>query len=339
MRRVRAGEVPAVVLLVGVESALLARATEAVRQAVLGAEGSSYNEDRFVFPDAEVMAMVMAARTQSLLGGGRLVWGQQVHKAPAQCDWQPLFAYAQAPTPGSCVLLQADKLDARTKLAKQAKAAGWWVSVDRLRGAALQRLLAHELKARDIQVDRDALIFLLDHVGDALDEALDAVERLSLYLGPGGKLDAAAVQANLPPKYSETIWQLVDALTEGDAAATLRAAVVLLQAREPPLRILAMVARQLRIVTHMRTALRQGASPQEACRSAGAPPFKAHALAQACRWWREADLSAAFIMLADCDVALKSSRLSDDMLLERTLLQLCARTNSTSGAPQPRTAR
>jgi DNA polymerase III subunit delta len=121
---------------------------------------------------------------------------------------------------------------------------------------------------------------------------------------------------------TDSIWALVDGVSDRDGRRALRAASALLADREPPLRILAMVARQLRMIARMRQALAEGQPPQEACRTAGAPPFKARELARAAKRFSEADLRAAFVAVADADRALKGSKRPGDVVLQEAVLRI-----------------
>ncbi|MEZ4253807.1 MAG: hypothetical protein R3B99_36850 [Polyangiales bacterium] len=106
-----------------------------------------------------------------------------------------------------------------------------------------------------------------------------------------------------------------------DARKASSAAASLLGDREPPLRILAMLARQLR-------RWRCGtpcsvASRTKKPRSWRGPPFKARALRTAAKRFTFVDLTRAFTLLAETDLLLKGSKTPGDVVLERTVLELC----------------
>ena len=115
---------------------------------------------------------------------------------------------------------------------------------------------------------------------------------------------------------------MVDALGNRDQRTVLRAASSLLGDREPPLRILAMVSRQLRMIGRMHEGLAQGMAPQEAAVAAGAPPFKARDLAQAAKRFGRVQLASAFRVLSEADQALKGDKRQPELVLEAALLEL-----------------
>jgi DNA polymerase-3 subunit delta len=117
---------------------------------------------------------------------------------------------------------------------------------------------------------------------------------------------------------------LVDAIGLRDRRKGIAAAQSLLDDREPPLRLLAMVARQLRIVARMREALSEGLRPQEAAKRAGAPTFKASDLTESARRFTAESLGRAFAVIAETDRALKGSKRPADTIFQEAVLELCA---------------
>ena len=237
---------------------------------------------------------------------------------------QHLAEYLDDPSDTACVVMTADKLDGRAKLAKTAKKKGYLIDAKPLRGQELREFIRAEATAREHNIAPQAIETLLDAVGDDLAAIDDAMERLSLFVGAGQRIDADAVMRCVTRIRVESIWSLVDAIGLKDRRKGVAAAQSLLDDREPPLRLLAMVARQLRIVARMREALSEGLRPQEAAKRAGAPPFKASDLTESARRFTADSLGRAFALIAETDRALKGSKRPPDVILQDAVLELCA---------------
>jgi DNA polymerase-3 subunit delta len=246
-----------------------------------------------------------------------------------------LAAYLDDPTESACLVLTADKLDGRGKLAKSAKKRGWFIDAKPLRGRELRSFIRAEANERGHNVEPRAVETLLDAVGDDLGAIDDAVERLSLFVGPGQRIDADAVVRCVSRIRVESIWTLVDAIGLKDKRKGIAAAQSLLDDREPPLRLLAMVARQLRIVARMREALSEGLRPQEAAKRAGAPPFKATDLTESARRFTADSLGEAFALISETDRALKGSKRPPDVILQNAVLELCDERRPSRARAQP----
>ena len=232
-----------------------------------------------------------------------------------------LASYCASPSPSTALVLTAEKLAGNTKLAKATTKNRF--TADPLKGHALREHVGAEADERGHPIAPNAAEALIETLGEDLASLDDALERLSLYVGPGQRIDLAAVEACVARVKVDSIWALVDAVSLRDARKASSAAASLLADREPPLRILAMLARQLRTVARMRDALQRGLSDEEAAKLAGAPPFKARALRTAAKRFTFVDLTRAFTLLAETDLLLKGSKTPGDVVLERTVLELC----------------
>src|SRR5690606_29213436 len=316
----REGRFQPVYLLFGSERFLLERAAELLKRAALGDGPSGFNDDLF-HGNASFSAqrVINAARTLPMMAQARYVLARDVDQAPAE-EQEALAAYFASPVDTACVVLTAEKLDKRSKLVKAANAAKAAFEAKPMKGAALRRFATEEAQRRGHVLTPRAADALTDALGDDLAAIDDACERLSLYAGEGAKIDVDAVEACVTRIATDSIWALVDAVGARNTKKALHAAGSLLADREPPLRILAMVARQLRIVARMREGLAAKMSDEEAALAAGAPPFKARELKESARRFTMRELSAAFTTLAMADLALKGSRVPPERVLEESVI-------------------
>lgn len=322
-RHVRGGQVGPAYVLVGGERFLLERAVASLRAAVLGDGPAGFNDDTFHGPGLDASVVLSSTRTLPMMAAQRFVLVRQVEAMDA-AQLDVLARYLEAPVESACLVLVADKLDGRGKLARAAKKHRILVEAKPLKGQALRAFVTAEAEARGHALASGAAEALVEACGEDLAALDDALERLSLYVGPAQPIEVAAVEACVLPVRTDSIWALVDGVSDRNAQRVTQAAAALLADREPPLRILALVARQLRIVARMRQALATGQSVDEACRTAGAPPFKARELARAAKRFTAADLRRAFATVSATERALKGSRRPEDVVLQEALLRLCA---------------
>jgi DNA polymerase-3 subunit delta len=302
---------------------LIERAVNAVRQAVDSMGAPGFNLEIFDGKGLDATRVVSAARTLPMMADKRFVLVRRFD-AMAPTEQNRLAEYLSDPSESACLMMTADKLDGRSKLGKAAKKAGCLIDAKPLRGRELREFVRAEATARDHKIAAEAIETLLDAVGDDLAAIDDAMERLSLFVGAGQRIDADAVRQCVTRIRVESIWTLVDAIGLKDRRKGVAAAQSLLDDREPPLRLLAMVARQLRIVARMREALSEGLRPQEAAKRAGAPPFKAGDLTESARRFTADSLGDAFALIAEADRALKGSKRPPDVVLQDAVLALCA---------------
>lgn len=309
-----------VTLLVGSERLFIDRAVAALRRASVG-DGDPWNEETFQAKTASAQRIVDAARTIPMLGGMRFVLVRALHEL-ADKEHERLAEYFAQPVDSCCMVLTADKLDGRSKLMKVAKQRDYLCDVQPLKPGAMRSFVSREARRRELRIDEPAVAALVDSIGTDLSTLDDALERLSLYVGPGQPVTVAAVEACVSRVRVESIWALVDAVSARDRRTALKAAASLLDDREPPLRILSLLSRQLRLLGRARQALDDGASPEQAAAAAGAPPFKARELANAARRMNMPQLGRAFRILCEADLVQKGGKCPPDIALEATVMAL-----------------
>lgn len=338
----RSGVVPPFVLIVGTERLLAERAVHALRVAALDGGPSGFNEETFHGRElgaGRVAHVVAAARTLPMMAKRRFVLVRDLHLLPAkrrakddatEDDSKPtggeldtLATYAARPCDTACVVVTTEQIDGRSKLAAGAKKRGQLYEARPLYEREVGAWAAREAKERGHPMSEDATATLVAMLGADLSSIDDALERISLLVGPGKPIDVEAVEQSVARLRVSTIWELVDAISARDAKAATTALGSIIASREPGLRVLAMIARQIRIVAKMRDKLAEGLAPQDAAIAAGAPPFKGRELAASAKRFSRDDLASAFGALASADRALKGSKVPEGVALSDLVLALC----------------
>ena len=318
----RGGSYPPVTVIAGSERLVLDRAVDALKQAALSGDTGGFNSDVFQGAALSAQTLINTARTLPMFASSRFVLVRNAEAIPAG-EVDALCAYLRKPSPEACVVLVSEKLDGRSKLAKTALELGCWYAAEPPRPADLPQMAQEEASARGHVLAFDAAQALVDAVGTDLAALDDALERLSLYVGEGKPIELAAVEAGVAHARTASVWLLVEAVGARNAKQAIATAASLLGNREEPLRLLALIARQLRTLARLRSALRSGLKEAEAAQKAGAPPFKARELSQLARRFTDVQLTRAFQTLAETDLQLKGSKVPGARVLEKALLELC----------------
>jgi DNA polymerase-3 subunit delta len=122
-------------------------------------------------------------------------------------------------------------------------------------------------------------------------------------------------------------WALVDAVGTRDLGRALRTLADVYDPRDRGLLLLGALAWSVRQLARYQAAIDSGASPDEAARRAGVfQPYRARELAakaRAARALGAREIERWMLVLAETDLALKSSRRAADAILEEMLTRLC----------------
>ncbi len=342
VQQARKGQLLPVYVVAGEERLLRDEVVDALRTASLGGGVAAFNEDKFTAGEVDVDAVIAAARTVPMMAPRRFVllrgaerWDDAASagRAPsgrasaanqATSPFDRLAEYAAAPIDSTCLVIVAGKLDGRRKLALAARKQGFLVACDALDGRELPGWIAKRLTAKGHRTQEDVPELLAALVGPELSSVDDAIERLSLYAGAGGLVDEAAVGACIARVRTTDTWALVDAVGARDLGRAMRTLADAYDPRERGLPLLGALAWSVRQLARYQSAVESGASAEEAARQAGAfQPQRARELAAKSRTIRLKEVERWMLVLAETDLALKSSRRAADAILEEMLTRLC----------------
>lgn len=250
----------------------------------------------------EVMDLVS---TPPFLGERRVVI---VKEAGRLSDEEALIPYVENPPGFSVLILSAESVDRRRRLYRVIEQKGLVLMYETPKEGELHRRVREMARDVGLRLEPEAVAALLERAGDDLKRIDQELEKLSVYTGQGetvGRDQVDALVASSPAVLGQyEVFEYVDALTEGRGAAALERLSRLISAGEPPLLVLAMIARQLRLLLAA-TAWR-GERPEAMARALGMkssfPAKKAMAQAGA---WSVDDLAEALEACAQCDAAMK----------------------------------
>jgi DNA polymerase-3 subunit delta len=125
----------------------------------------------------------------------------------------------------------------------------------------------------------------------------------------------------VPYAQEAVVFDLVDALGQGDGATAARVLHRLLDT-EHPLAILGMIVRQFRLLVQVKDLEQRGATLQEVSKELQLHPFPARKLhVQAIRF-TTAQLDAVYHHLLDTDLAIKTGRLEQVLALDLLVAEL-----------------
>jgi DNA polymerase-3 subunit delta len=123
------------------------------------------------------------------------------------------------------LLILTDKLDRATQSAEWLEAVqqrGAWVPVWPVDLPRFPLWLRSRLQAAGLKADDAAVELLAERTEGNLLAAKQEIDKLSLLLGEGARVDAAAVAASTGDSARFGVFQLTDAVTAGDATRSLR---------------------------------------------------------------------------------------------------------------------
>ncbi len=328
IEQAKTGQLLPVYLVAGEERLLRDEVVRELRAASLGGGVAAFNEDKFTAGEADVEDIVSAARTVPMMARRRFVLVRAAERwdasEAATSPFDRLTEYAAAPIDSTCLVIVGSKIDGRRKFVLAARKQGFLVSCEPLDARSLSAWIVERFASKGHAVDRDVAELLAALVGPDLSSVDDAIERLSLYVGEGAVVGEEAIGACVARVRTADTWALVDAVGARDLGRALRTLADAYDPRERGLPLLGALAWSIRQLARYQAAIESGASGDEAARRAGVfQPYRARELAAKARAVRPREVERWLLVLAETDLALKSSRRNADSILEEMLTRLC----------------
>lgn len=302
-------------------------AVHEIRTRTIGDAPAEFNEDRFDFgAGADPAAVVSAARTLPVLSAARLVRvrGLDDRRAARFLEYF-LPTYLQDPVSTTCLLLEARRIDRRTRWVKLVRECGEIRFCEApSRPSELRPWVEARISASGGRAARGTAQALLDQLGSDPDRLASEIEKLVLYVGRSARVtpeDVAEAVGGVRPR---AIFDLTDAIASGDRSRALRVLRDLLSGGEPPLALLAGLANHMRRMLRAREC--RPLDPSTVQRTLGVHPYAAQKLVEQVRGVAPESLRLGLVAVARADRALKGAvPLRPDRAMERLVLALVAR--------------
>ncbi len=275
---------------------------------------------------AELLAAVSAA---SLFAQQKIVHLKNPHVYQKK-DLEKLLAWLEKQSgadSGSGIVtylfMSSSKLDGRSILVSRLKKMAFQVvKSGKLKPFEVAGRLKKRAQAAKVAID-DRVIDSLVHLHEANLTLLEQeLEKMVVYVGPGGRIDQKVVDHLGIDGGGGNVFTFGDALSEGRFVDALLILDILLRARTEALLIIAMIARQFRLLSRTASAEHARSSAADLAKSLKVPSFVAKKLVRQARRLSLSGYIEVFNILHNADIALKSSRLPKKIVLERVVLQI-----------------
>jgi DNA polymerase III subunit delta len=239
-------------------------------------------------------AISLIASRRYLLIDGIEGWG----KADAE---RAVEALGQVPAETTLALVAHGKAPAGIAKAVE-KAGGELLTFELPRARDLPKQLAGDARELGFDLEPTAARLLVERLGPRPVRLRTELERLALWAGEGGSVDAGDLDAMISDTSEEAIWSLADAVVEGDEAETMRVAERLVAQGEALPRIVYSLAPRLRQALKAANELEAGRPSSEVAKGLSMHPYAAKMLVSKVKGRTPEDLDASIRALADLEL-------------------------------------
>ena len=318
---VKMGKLLPLYYLYGGERGLIDEALDRIKEKALQAPTREFNLEVFYAQDAVPEAILASLQVFPVCSPRRLVVIHQAdfiwHKGPS-----PYIEYFLNPNPTTCAVFIGEKADLRTRFFQALEKTGAAVAFYPLSERELIRWIQGEANQWGYRISAEAGILLLERLGSSLPELRLELQKLTLQLGGKKNLSEEDVLALTEDIRNESPFEIPLAVGHLNQREVFRLLRKNLQQGDPPLLLLSLIVRQLRLIRRAQELTGGGRSKKEIETRLRILPRRANEFWEQVERFPFSTLEQLWPPTLEADQELKSSRSDKGLLLEKYLWKL-----------------
>lgn len=315
---IKTGSFKQVYLLFGEEEYLKNQYKNRLHRAILS-EDDTMNFSSFEGKGVDVRQIIDQAETLPFFADHRMILIEQSgffkNASPELAEYIP-----QIPAETILVFVEKD-VDKRGKLYKAVQKKGRAVELGRQDEKTLQAWVLGMLKKEKRTITRDALTLFLEKSGNDMENIANELEKLLTYTYGKDAVEYADVEEICTVTTESRVFDMIRAVAEKKQKQALDLYYDLLSLKEPPMRILFLIARQFNQMMQVKDLRERGYGASEIASKAGIAPFIVKkSLAQSAQF----EMDELYRAVKDCveaEEAVKTGRLGDSLAVEMVIVK------------------
>ena len=309
---IKSGQYKKVYLLYGEESFLKQSYKKKLKEAVAGDDTMNYNY--FEGKGLDVNELISLSDTMPFFSDKRLIIiedsGFFKTSSEALADYLPMIP----DTP--CIVFVEDAVDKRNRLFKKVKELGHAAEMKRQDSAQLARWAGTILAQNGRKITGSTMNLFLERTGDDMENIRMELEKLISYTMGSDVVTTEDVEAVTTVQVTNKIFDMVNAIVTRKTRLAMDLYEDLLTLKEPPMRILFLIARQFNQLLLVKEMTAKGTDRGTIASKLKIPPFVAGKVsAQAGAFTREQILSYVKGCV-EAEEAVKTGKMNDRMAVE-----------------------
>lgn len=310
-------------LLAGKEAFLKREFIQDLRQSLFPKDPSNLNYQEFHAGKDPLSSVLDFAGTAPFLSEARLAILWDADDLSDE-EKEALLVYAGRPASAGVLVVVSKEASAKKneflrKLSEKAKLVPCYPLFER----DLPQWIQGRAKKRGIRLDGDALAIFSERLGKDLGSLDGALEQTAVFASPRTQITSKDIDGLLGRSIQADVFELADAVLEKNAKSALGIVTTLLREGTRAFEIVPVLAGQFDRLRRGSALLAEGRSSQEIGADLRIHSFFLEKFMRQARRVPVDRAAEILRRLLGCDEAIKTSRLSDALALERFVLEVC----------------
>ena len=315
---IKSGNFKSAYLLCGEEAYLKVQYKNKLLKA-LNPDDDTMNFNHYEGRNIDVKELIDLCETMPFFADRRVVLLEDTGFFKNKCD--ELADYMKELPDYLCLVFVEDEVDKRSKMYKAVKSCGRIGEFSRQDEKTLMQWAAGILKREGKNITQRDMELLLTMTGIDMGNLRMELEKLITYTGDRNVVTRADIQEVCTTQTQNKIFDMVRAVTEKNQKRALDLYYDLLTLKEPPMRILFLLAKQFRQLLLVKEYTEEGVAQPEMASRLGVPSFVVRNIASCARSYRISELRQAVTDFVDAEEAVKTGRLQDVLSVELLIVK------------------
>ena len=208
------------------------------------------------------------------------------------------------------------EVDKRNRLYKKVKELGYAAEMERQDPSQLASWAGGILAGEGKKITAQTMELLLEKTGDDMENIRMELEKLVSYTLGRDVITASDVEEICTTRITSRVFNMVEAITEGNVRKALDLYEDLLALKEEPRKILPLIGRQFNQIFQVKELMSQGMNRGTIGSALKLKPYIAGKLMNQARAYSPDRLRAAVNLCTDTEEAVKTGQLNDRMAVE-----------------------
>lgn len=317
------GEVASVYYFYGDNAFLIDKAVTDIKTAFFPSKDPGMGLEGFDAQTHGPSVILNSVRTLPFGTPKKLVIVQNAHTFKAE-QVEKFGSYFSGPSKHACLVFTAEKMIFKGKLLTALKKSGKAEKFENPKSyQSIKPYITEAFKNQGRRISADALQFMNDNIGNDLSVIRSEVEKIVLFCGSKKSVDLKDVEGVLSAGSRNDIFNLVEAVGNGDIQKSVLLLGTLISGGTHPLQILTMISRQFKQISIAVECDEKNISRSDLGKKIGVySDFLIKKVNSQARGWDSRSLGKVFDEIFAVNYRLKSSRVEGKVIMEDLIFRL-----------------
>ncbi len=316
-------------LLYGTESYFINETLDLLTKTALEEEDREFNTVVYDLDEAYLEDVIEDARTLPFFGERKVILVKSPlfltsQKEKLEQNVRVLEEYIAEPSLFTILVFIApfEKLDERKKITKLLKKSAEVVEANVLQNQDVQKWIQERAVEQGVNIDHKAISLLMELVGNNIMMLSQEMNKLFLYVDQGSTITEEIVSSIVPKSAEQNVFALTEKVVKRDIAGALKILHELLTKQEEPIKILALLVTQFRLLYQVKELQTRGYNQNQIASHLSVHPYRVKLAMNQTGSFSSEELKNIIGYLAEADYEMKTGKMEKKLVLEFFIMRL-----------------